>query len=191
VGGTVKIKRDKDALIIVDVQNDFCPGGALAVPDGEKVVPVINSLVPRFENIFTTQDWHPSDHISFKDRGGDWPPHCVAGTKGAELHSGLRFSGAVHILKGDDPDRDAYSGFHGTDLADRLKSAGVERLFVCGLATDYCVRATALDGLKEGFQVVVVIDAVRGVEVKPGDSKAALAEVKNAGAILTESGSLS
>lgn len=187
----MKIDKAKDAMIVVDVQNDFCPGGALAVPDGDKVVPVINSLAPRFDNIFITQDWHPGNHISFKDRGGGWPPHCVAGTEGAELHSDLKLRNAVHILKGDHPDKEAYSGFQGTDLTDRLKSVGVDRIFVCGLATDYCVKATALDGLNGGFEVVVVADAVRGVEVRPGDSEAALAEMKDAGAILTDSGSLS
>ena len=186
----MNIDRDKDALLVVDVQNDFCPGGALAVPDGDKVVPVINFLEPLFGKIFTTQDWHPPNHVSFKTRGGDWPPHCVAGTKGAEFHPALNTGKAVHILKGDRPDEEAYSGFQGTDLADRLKNAGVQRIFVCGLATDYCVRATALDGLKSGFRVVVVTDAVRGVEVKRGDSEAALTEMKDAGAILAESGSL-
>ncbi len=186
----MKINKDKDALLVVDVQNDFCPGGALAVPDGDKIVPVTNSLVRRFEKIFTTQDWHPLNHISFKERGGDWPPHCVAETEGAAFHPDLDVGRAIHILKGNEPDREAYSGFQGTDLADRLRRAGVERIFVCGLATDYCVRATALDGLKSGFPVVVVTDAVKGVEVNPGDSEAALAEMKDAGAILTDSASM-
>jgi nicotinamidase/pyrazinamidase len=187
----MEINKDKDALLVVDVQNDFCPGGALAVPDGDMIVPVVNSLAPRFQKVFTTQDWHPPNHISFKERGGDWPPHCVAETEGAAFHPDLQAAKAVHILKGDEPDKEAYSGFQGTDLADRLRRARVERIFVCGLATDYCVRATALDGLKSGFRVVVVTDAVRGVEVNPGDSEAALAEMKDAGAVLTDSTSLS
>lgn len=184
------IDKSKDALVIVDLQIDFCPGGALAVPNGDRIVPLVNTLVPKFEKKFKTRDWHPDDHISFKSRGGVWPPHCVAGTRGAEFHPELKADSAIEIRKGTDPDSEAYSGLQGTDLADLLKSAGVSRLFVCGLATDYCVRSTTLDALDSGFEVVVVTDAVRGVEVKPGDSKAALDEMKSKGAVLVESSSI-
>jgi nicotinamidase/pyrazinamidase len=183
----MKINKENDALIIVDVQNDFCPGGALAVPESDKVIPVINSLIGRFDKVFTTQDWHPADHVSFKSRGGIWPPHCVAGTPGAELHPDLKASDAIHILKGTERDKEAYSGFHGTDLASRLRRSGVTRIFVGGLATDYCVKNTVLDGRKAGFEVVVVSDAVKGVNVNPHDSEKAISEMSDAGAEIAES----
>ncbi len=177
------------ALIVVDLQNDFCPGGALAVPAGDQIVPLVNELMEQFaragQPIFATRDWHPEGHVSFKARGGIWPPHCVQGTPGAEFHSDLRLpSAATVITKGDTLDKDAYSGFDGTSLARQLQEAGVEGLVVCGLATDYCVRATALDGLKAGFQVEVRQAAVRGVEVAPGDSQKALDELQAAGVLL-------
>ncbi|OGC94202.1 MAG: nicotinamidase [candidate division Zixibacteria bacterium RBG_16_53_22] len=180
----IKINPEKDALVVVDVQNDFCPGGALAVPEGNRVVPVINGLAPHFKHVFYTQDWHPASHISFKEQGGIWPPHCVADTKGAALHPNLRldFEKAVQVKKGVEPDKEAYSGFQRTDLAERLRKANIKRLMVTGLATDYCVKSTVLDALKAGFKVIVVKDAIRGVEVKPGDSAAALDEMTRAGA---------
>ncbi len=181
------IDRARDALIIVDLQNDFCPGGALPVPRGDEIVPIINALVEKFDHVFATQDWHPENHVSFKTQGGPWPPHCVQGSPGAELHPNLRAENAVRVRKGTNPQREAYSGFEGTDLADKLRAAGVRRVFVCGLATDYCVKATVLDALREGFDVVVVSDAVRGVDVKPGDSQAALEEMKAAGAAVVAS----
>lgn len=183
----MKINKENDALIIVDVQNDFCPGGALAVPEGDKVIPTINSLIGRFDKVFTTQDWHPADHVSFKSQGGTWPPHCVAGTPGAELHRDLKASDAIHILKGTDSDKEAYSGFHRTDLASRLRKSGITRIFVGGLATDYCVKNTVLDGRKGGFETVVISDAVRGVNVNPHDSENAIAEMRDAGAEIVES----
>lgn len=186
----LSIDRRKDALVVVDLQSDFCPGGALAVPDGDKIVPVINRLIPKFEKVFTTQDWHPVDHISFKAQGGTWPPHCVVGTSGADFHPDLKVEGAIRIHKGEESDREAYSGFQGTDLEDRLKDEGVKRIFICGLATDYCVKATVLDGIKSGFEVAVVADAVKGVEVKPGDSAAAIESMEDAGATIIDSGSL-
>jgi nicotinamidase/pyrazinamidase len=181
----IKINRDKDALIIVDVQNDFCPGGALPVFRGDEVVPIINALFPSFDMIFTTQDWHPANHISFIEQGGLWPPHCIAGTKGAELHPHLRITGAAYIKKGTDPDKEAYSGFQDTDLAERLRDSGAKRLFIVGLATDYCVKATVLDAITSGFRVIVVADAVRGVEVHPGDSASAIDEMRRAGAAIS------
>ncbi len=186
----LSIDRGKDALVVVDLQNDFCPGGALAVGDGDKIVPVVNALIPKFEKVFTTQDWHPIDHISFKAQGGIWPPHCVAGTSGADFRPDLKVESAIQIHKGEESDREAYSGFQGTDLEDRLKDGGVQRIFVCGLATDYCVKATVLDGIKSGFDVVAIADAIKGVEVRPGDSAAAIESMKDAGATIIDSGSL-
>lgn len=183
----VTIDRGKDALVIVDLQNDFCPGGALPVPAGDEIVPTVNLLVRKFERVFTTQDWHPADHISFHEQGGPWPPHCVQNTPGAELHPGLNAPQARRILKGTDAHQEAYSGFQGTALAEELRHLGVKRVFLCGLATDYCVKATALDALANGFEVIVVSDAIRGVDVNPGDSAAALKELTSAGAVLVPS----
>ncbi|MBI5561535.1 MAG: nicotinamidase [Deltaproteobacteria bacterium] len=177
-------------LLIVDVQVDFCPGGALAVKDGDLVVPVINEYVRLFGAagclIAATRDWHPAKTVHFG--GGKWPPHCVQGTRGAEFHPGLRLpSNARVITKGTRPDEDSYSGFDGSDasgarLGDMLKKEGVGHVFIAGLATDYCVRATALDARKAGFKVTALIDAIKGVDVKPGDSKTAIIEMIEAGA---------
>jgi nicotinamidase/pyrazinamidase len=181
----IMINREKDALVIIDVQNDFCPGGAQAVGQGDEVVPILNALIPYFKHIYTTQDWHPPNHISFKTQGGAWPPHCVAGTKGAELHPDLRAKPAIHIKKGTDPDKEAYSGFQRTDLRQRLRESHIERLFVGGLATDYCVKNTVIDALRNGFKVILVGEAVKGVNVKPGDSAAAIDEMHRAGAVIS------
>jgi nicotinamidase/pyrazinamidase len=180
-----------DALVLVDVQNDFCPGGALAVREGDAVVPVLNEWIAAAEAagapIFASRDWHPPGHVSFAERGGPWPPHCVQATSGAAFHPMLQLPPDTPILtKGDDPDADNYSDFEGTDLAWRLRQANVRRIWVGGLATDYCVRATVLDGLREGFDVHVIVPAVRGVEVQEGDSARALAEMQAAGAELVE-----
>lgn len=154
----------RDALIIVDLQNDFCPGGALAVGEGDAVVPVINDLARQFGTVAATQDWHPRDHRSFTAQGGTWPVHCVAGTAGAELHPALdRTPIDLYIRKATTPDAEAYSGFDGTDLAEQLRQRGVERVYVAGLALDYCVDATALDARKAGFETYVVSDATRAV----------------------------
>lgn len=172
----------QDALIVVDVQRDFCPGGALPVPEGDRVVPVINRLLGLPWMKVATRDWHPADHCSFRQQGGMWPPHCVAGTPGAELHPELHQDLVQHLVsKGTERGTEAYSGFQGTDLARLLRQAGIRRLFVCGLATDYCVRATALDARGEGFEVVVLTDAARGVEVQPGDCSRALRDMQAAG----------
>ena len=186
----MNIDRKKDALVIVDLQNDFCPGGALAVRDGDKIVPVVNSLIAKFENVFTTQDWHPADHISFEAQGGIWPPHCVVGTPGVGLHPDLKVGGTIRIHKGGESDKETYSGFQGTDLEDQLKNRGIKRIFVCGLATDYCVKATVLDGIKSGFEVMVIADAIKGVEVKSGDSSVAIENMRDAGATMIDSKSL-
>ena len=153
-----------DALIVVDVQNDFCPGGALAVAGGDQVVTVLNRLMPRFETVVATQDWHPADHRSFAARGGEWPEHCVAGTPGAELHPGLDQGPIdIRIRKAMMSESEAYSAFDGTDLAAQLRARGVRRVFVGGLALDYCVDATARDAALAGFETYVVTDATRAV----------------------------
>jgi nicotinamidase/pyrazinamidase len=181
------------ALVIVDVQNDFCPGGSLAVADGDQVVDVINRLIPNFPLAVATQDWHPPDHVSFKDRGGPWPSHCVQGTPGAELHPALRKERITAFLrKGASSDQDAYSGFEARDEGGRtldevLKGHFATTLYVTGLATDYCVKATVLDGLRYGYQVSVVTDGVRAVNVNPDDGMRALQEMASAGARLVHS----
>ena len=176
-----------DALVIVDVQNDFLPGGQLPVPEGDAVIRPLNAWIRAFRAadlpIVATRDWHPADHCSFQARGGPWPPHCVAGTPGAEFVPGLRLPEDVIVIsKATSPDRDAYSGFEGTDLAERLRELGVKRLFVGGLATDYCVLNTVLDALKEGFETLVITDAIRAVNVNPDDGDKALERMRNAGA---------
>jgi len=186
------IDPSSDALVVVDVQNDFCPGGSLAVPEGDRVVPALNRYVERFAGlrgpIFASRDWHPAVTKHFKAYGGVWPPHCVQGTKGAEFHADLRLPReAVIVSKGMDPDADAYSCFQAEDpngmpFAAALGELGVQRLFVGGLATDYCVKATVLDALREGFQVVVLEDAIRAVDVNPGDGAKAIEEMEAAGA---------
>jgi len=189
---SIAIDPDRDALVIVDVQNDFCPGGALAVPDGDRVVGVLNRYAERFAAagapVFASRDWHPAVTRHFKAHGGAWPPHCVQGTSGAEFHPALVLPPGTDVVsKGTDPDTDAYSCFQ-ADTADGMPFAavlgehGVGRLFVGGLATDYCVKATALDALKEGFDVVVLADAVRAVDVTPGDGDRAVAAMTAAGA---------
>ena len=180
---TISVDSKTDALIIVDVQNDFCPGGALAVPNGDEVVPVINRLLEHRWLSVATMDWHPAEHSSFEPHGGPWPPHCVQETVGAELHPELDASKIqLVITKGSHPDHDAYSGFQGTELATILRHRGIYRIVVCGLATDYCVRATAHDALQEGLEVFVVEDAIRGVEVNPGDCQRAIEGLRQAGA---------
>lgn len=190
----------RDALVIVDVQNDFCPGGALGVPHGDEVVPVLNRYAERFSGagapVFASRDWHPARTRHFQAGGGVWPPHCVQGTPGAEFHPGLALPPRTEVVsKGMDPEQDAYSCLQG-ETADGLPfpaalgERGVGRLFVGGLATDYCVKATALDALKEGFEVVVLLDAVRAVDLTPGDGDRALAELRAAGARLIRLGDL-
>lgn len=177
-----------DALIIVDVQNDFLPGGALAVPQGDRVIEPLNRAAALFEAkglpVFATRDWHPENHCSFKPQGGPWPPHCVAGTRGAEFAPSLRLPAAtVVISKATTAERDAYSGFQGTELGNELKRRGVKRVVVGGLATDYCVLNTVKDALAQGLQVLLLTDAIRAVDVKPGDGEAAQAEMERRGAV--------
>ncbi len=181
--------RPGDALLIVDVQNDFCPGGSLAVPEGDRVVAVLNrwiaAAVAAGIPVYASRCWHPRGHVSFRERGGPWPPHCVQHTPGAAFHPALELpADAPVITKGADLDRDNYSDFYETDLAERLRRDDVRRLFVGGLALDYCVRATVLDGLREGFDVHLIRAGTRAVEVAPGDGDRALAEVVAAGAVI-------
>lgn len=186
----------KPALLIVDLQNDFCPGGALPVPDGDAVVPRVNHTIELFERrrlpIFASRDWHPRETKHFKAFGGAWPPHCIQKTKGARFHPDLRLpKQAVIVSKGMDPEEDSYSAFQavtreGRDLESVLHDFGVGELFLCGLAADYCVRASALDGAKRGFRTWVLEDAVRGVDMKPGDSLAALEDMKGHGVGIVE-----
>jgi nicotinamidase/pyrazinamidase len=178
-----------DALLIVDVQNDFCPGGALGVTEGDQVVPVLNRWIEKAERenipIYLTRDWHPAGHVSFKERGGPWPPHCVQGTEGAAFRSDLRLPHNAEIVsKGYDLDKDSYSAFGGTELNAKLRAAGIKRIWIGGLAQDYCVRETSLDALREGFEVHVIVDGTRAVNVQPADGRRALDDMEQAGAIL-------
>lgn len=177
-----------DALLIVDVQVDFLPGGSLAVPCGDEVVTPLNSWIVRFQAagrpIFATFDWHPADHCSFREHGGDWPVHCVVDTAGARFSAQLALpASACRIAKGTQRDADAYSGFSGTDLHARLRRESVRRLFVGGLATDYCVLQTVLDALRLGYGVVLLRAAMRAVDLRAGDGERALAAMLAAGAV--------
>lgn len=177
---------DGDALIVVDLQQDFLPGGALAVRGGDQIVPLVNQYLRRFRQrglpVFATRDWHPPRHCSFQP-AGPWPAHCVAGTPGAGFAPGLQLPpDAVVVSKAQDPQHDAYSAFSGTSLVQLLRAAGVQRLFVAGLATDYCVLHTARDALAAGFAVVLLADAMRPVNLRPGDGAAAIAELRARGA---------
>jgi nicotinamidase/pyrazinamidase len=189
-----------DALLIVDFQNDFTPGGALPVSEGDRIAGPINSLLDSFDLVVATRDWHCADHGSFegvevdseKWRGADppsiWPVHCVENTPGAELHPALeRAKVDVIIDKGQDPNSQGYSAFQDTQLGDLLRERGVEQLYVAGLATDYCVKNSVLDAVRQGFDVTVVEDAVRGVDLTPGDSERALDEMEAAGAKVASS----
>ena len=181
-----------DALIIVDVQNDFCTGGSLAVQAGDEVVPVLNEYIDMFAAaglpIFAMRDWHPEKTRHFNTDGGSWPPHCVRGTAGADFHPQLRLTkNTVVVSKGTAPDDDSYSGFDavntdGVRLNELLRQSGVERIFVGGLATDYCVKHTVIDGLKNGFKVVLLTDAIRGVNLQPQDSADAIEAMLQSGA---------
>ena len=184
MNGQHQVQSATDAVVVVDVQRDFCPGGALAVPRGDEVVPVLARWLT-LEDVFKvlTRDWHPPDHGSFTDQGGIWPVHCVQGTDGAELHPALDRGPLDAIVdKGQDPGTEGYSAFDATSLAETLRARGVDGVTVVGLATDYCVKNTALDALREGFAVRIDRGGVRGVDVEPGDSERALDELAAAGA---------
>jgi nicotinamidase/pyrazinamidase len=177
-----------DALLVVDIQNDFLPGGALGVPCGDEVVPVLLRYIKKFESkgnlIIVTRDWHPPNHCSFKPQGGIWPVHCVAGSAGAEHPASFPIPpSALNIQKGTDPDKEAYSAFHGTTLDAELKQAAVRRLFVGGLATDYCVLNTVRDALNHGYDVCILLDGIRAVNLCPEDGASAVEEMVQQGAI--------
>jgi nicotinamidase/pyrazinamidase len=183
--------KSDDALLIVDPQVDFCPGGTLAVPGGDAIFPAVNRAAERLPVVVASRDWHPADHVSFRARGGPWPVHCQAGTPGAEFHPSLDRDRLEQVFsKGTDRDQEAYSAFQGTGLAEWLRRRGVQRLFVAGLATDYCVMASVLDARGAGFEVVVLEDAIGAVEVKPGDGRRAVEEMQRAGATVARSGDL-
>jgi nicotinamidase/pyrazinamidase len=171
-----------DALIVVDVQNDFCPGGALEVPDGDAVISSVNELAREARFVIATRDWHPPDHQSFERNGGTWPVHCVQDTEGAELHPRID-RGLIDVVvdKGQARDTEGYSGFEHTELEQLLRDRDVHEVHVAGLALDYCVRATALDARRAGFQVVVHEGATRAVDAHPGDSQRAVAQLRDAG----------
>lgn len=185
----------KRALIVVDIQRDFCPGGALPVIDGDKIIPAVNELVRAFVKaglpIFFTRDWHPANHVSFRANGGPWPPHCVQNTPGASFHPSLAIPTDAEVInKGTLQGEDAYSGFQGTDLAHKLHDLHVKRIYVAGLATDYCVKNTVLDGATQGFETYVITDCVKGVNLKRTDSATALRTMLSRGARRTTSGRL-
>jgi len=178
--------REHDALLVVDPQIDFFPGGALPVSDGDAILPVVNRALRLFSEaglpVFVTRDWHPADHCSFSTRGGPWPDHCVKGTAGAELHPDLDLPPIFTVVqKATTSDHEAYSDFEGTGLAAVLRARGVERVVVCGLALEYCVRAACLDAVKAGFAAVLLSDGTRAVEVEPGDGERTLEELRAAG----------
>lgn len=176
-----------DALLVTDVQNDFLSGGSLAVPGGDEVVPVLNRYLEIFTArnlpVFATRDWHPEHHCSFRAQGGPWPPHCIVGTHGAEFAAALRLPpSAVIISKATTPEHDAYSSFLRTDMDRQLRDASICRIYIGGLTTDYCVLNTTRDALQLGYQVFVLVDAIRAVNVHPGDGQRAVEEMIALGA---------
>ena len=186
---------EKDGLIVVDVQNDFCPGGALPVEGGDDLAKAISDVALKFRakggRVYATQDWHPAEHSSFEESGGPWPAHCVQATEGAEFHTDLRLPiGTSIIRKGRDKREDALSGFEGTDLEEQLTRAGIKRVFVGGLATDYCVLSTVLDAARRGFETYVLTDLARAVNKEPDDGEKAIARMKEGGAKATTSETL-
>lgn len=184
--------RPDDALVIVDVQHDFLPRGALAVASGERIFAPIDDLAPRFARVYATRDWHPEDHSSYVQHGGPWPVHCVAETHGAAFDARLDLAQVDRVIdKGTDRDTDGYSGFAATTLAQDLREHRVSRVFVCGLATDYCVKQTALDARAAGFETIVIEDASAAVNVVPGDEQRALDDLRAAGIAVVTSGEIS
>lgn len=178
--------RDEDALIVVDVQPDFCPGGKLAIEDGDRVIPVLNEWIAAAEEkgipVYASRDWHPAGHVSFEEAGGQWPEHCVQDTDGAQFHPDLRLpEDVVKISKGIRLDKDQYSAFDETGLAEHLKAGGVKRVWVGGLAEDVCVHATVMDACKAGFETHVISDATRPVTAEGGEK--ARREMRDAGAV--------
>lgn len=183
----------RPALLVIDVQNDFCPGGSLAIEQGDKVVGPLNRIIDAFSSkglpVLFTRDWHPQNHVSFLTRGGRWPPHCMQGTQGARLHPRLKVPRASIVVdKGDNSEKEAYSGFQGTGLETILRALDVDEVFLGGIATEYCVKETAFDALRRGFRTSVMEDCVRAVEARKGDGRRALEQVEKHGATLTTSG---
>ncbi|MBV9269681.1 MAG: isochorismatase family protein [Candidatus Eremiobacteraeota bacterium] len=171
-----------DALVVVDPQNDFLPGGSLAVAEGNRIFGPINRIMPLFSYVVATRDWHPPEHKYFTEHGGPWPYHCLQDTRGAEFSRKLDAHHLHDVVsKGVDPETDGYSGFAGTDLVHRLRARGIRRVFVCGLATDYCVKATALEAKAHGFDTIVLRDAIAAVNVKPEHEREALDDMARAG----------
>jgi nicotinamidase/pyrazinamidase len=190
-GGAVT-KKGASALLVVDIQKDFCAGGALAAPGGDEIIPAVNRHIAAARSrdmpVYATRDWHPPTTSHFKEYGGVWPPHCVQGTEGAQFHRELKLPpDAIVVNKGDDPQRHGYSAFdghtsRGKTLLDDLRDRHITRVYLTGIATDYCVRESALDALKAGLEVRVVADAIAGIDVRPGDARRALDEIAAAGA---------
>ncbi len=183
------IEWQGSALIVVDMQNDFLPGGKLEVPNSDTIIPIINEYIKIFEKkglpVVFTRDWHPENHISFKENGGIWPKHCVQNTEGAQIHKDIYIpNNSIIINKAFQSDMEAYSGFQNTDLDQKLKEMNVKNLFVCGVATDYCVLNTVLDALKLNYKVYLLIDAIKGVDVNPNDSEEAIKKMISNGAEL-------
>ena len=181
------VDKNEDALVIVDVQRDFCHGGALPVPEGDQVVAILNKYIMKFSKagalIVATRDWHPPNHMSFREYGGAWPSHCIQRTEGAEFHPSLRIpEGAKVVSKATEPNKEAYSAFDGTSLETELKIIGIRRVFVGGLATDYCVKSTVVDARKLGFETILLVDAIRGVDLEPSDSQNAILKMLERGA---------
>jgi nicotinamidase/pyrazinamidase len=176
------INKKTDAILVVDLQNDFITG-SLAVPGAEDIIEKVRYYVEKFSYRFFSKDYHPADHSSFAEQGGPWPPHCVEGTEGAKIHERLADLAINEIPKGMDRDKEQYSAFDGTGMAKGLEQLGIERLFICGLATDYCVKATVLDALQQfNGEVFIYVDAIAAVNVKDGDGHAAIQEMVDAGA---------
>ena len=180
--------KSGDALVVVDVQNDFLPGGSLAVPGGHGIVPVLNRYIELFQSkglpVFATRDWHPQGHSSFEEQGGPWPVHCMEGTTGSQFAPDLSLSDSIIVIsKAVALENDAYSGFEGTELNERLQAVGIRCLLIGGLATDYCVLNTVKDALKNGYTVLLLQDAIRAVNVKPEDGEKAVEEMIRLGAV--------
>jgi nicotinamidase/pyrazinamidase len=189
-------KNRESALLVVDIQKDFCAGGALAAPGGDDIIPALNRHLAdartREIAVYATRDWHPAKTSHFKEYGGAWPPHCVQGTPGAQFHPDLKLPpDAIIVNKGDDPQRHGYSAFDGhtsdgKTLLDDLRDRRITRVYVMGIATDYCVRESALDALRAGLEVRVLADAIAGIDVRPGDAQRALDDISAAGAHIVE-----
>ncbi len=178
----------QSALVLVHLQNDFFPGGSLAIPEGDHIIPQINQYIGYFQHqlsaIMATRDWHPQNHCSFQEQGGPWPPHCVQGSRGAQFHANLHLPNGSLIISGaTNPKKDIHSGFDGTSLADYLEDRHASTVYIVGLATEYWINQTVLDGMKLGLRMVVLEDAICGVNLKPDDSEQALQEMVAAGTI--------